>query len=62
MTTIILLALALSMDAFAASLSQRAGARPSADLAGAYASAPLLVRRRPLCRSWDGGSAWRSPP
>src|SRR5512132_1773710 len=35
MTTVILLALALSMDAFAASLSQGAASRPSATLAGA---------------------------
>ena len=35
MTTLILLALALSMDAFAASLSQGAAARASATLAGA---------------------------
>ena len=35
MTTIILLAVALSMDAFAASLSQGAASRPSATLAGA---------------------------
>jgi putative Mn2+ efflux pump MntP len=36
MTTVILLALALSMDAFAASLSQGAAARPSATLVGAF--------------------------
>ena len=35
MTTVILLALALSMDAFAASLSQGAASRPSATLTGA---------------------------
>ena len=35
MTTVILLAVALSMDAFAASLSQGAASRPSATLAGA---------------------------